>query len=170
MSSKAILPPACIDRIQLYVIYNSCVLPTMRLRRVVQTLRPQRPTCKAVNITYKDKMTKMWVRQRTQIIDIICHVRNMKWSWACHINRLNVNRYTSRATTYVEINLVRMLKPHFEPKPCILWYEHDIWHTLSMTHNKLFQHGTPTRFGLWGLWQPFSKWLTWIFNVQYLGK
>ena len=63
-----------------YVIYNSCVLPTMSLRRVVQTLRPQRLTCKVVNITYKDKMTKMWVRQSTQIIDIICHVRNMKWS------------------------------------------------------------------------------------------
>ena len=26
-----------------------------------------------------------------------------------------------------------------------------------MTHKKLFQDGTPTRFGLWRWWQPFSK-------------
>ena len=26
-----------------------------------------------------------------------------------------------------------------------------------MTHNKLFQDGTPTRFGLWGLWRGHGK-------------
>ena len=33
----------------------------------------------------------------------------------------------------------------FWAKPCILWYKHDIWHILSMTHNigpMLFQDGT----------------------------
>ena len=24
--------------------------------------------------------------------------------------------------------------------------------------------------GVWGLWQPFSKWPPWIFNVPYIGE
>ena len=39
-----------------------------------------------LNITYKDRKTKIWVRERTSVIDIINTVRQMKWSWAGHIN------------------------------------------------------------------------------------
>ena len=41
-----------------------------------------------LNITYKDRRTNIWVRERTKLIDIIYTVRKMKWSWAGHINRL----------------------------------------------------------------------------------
>ena len=35
-----------------------------------------------LNITYKDRKTNIWVRERTKVIDIISNVRKMKWSWA----------------------------------------------------------------------------------------
>ena len=41
-----------------------------------------------LNITYKDRKTNIWVRERTKVIDIINTVRKMKWSWAGHINRV----------------------------------------------------------------------------------
>ena len=37
-----------------------------------------------LNITYKDRRTNIWVRERTKLIDIIYTVRKMKWSWAGH--------------------------------------------------------------------------------------
>ena len=53
-----------------------------------------------LNITYKDRRTNIWVRERTKLIDIIYTVRKMKWSWAGHINRLKDDRWTSRVTTW----------------------------------------------------------------------
>ena len=53
-----------------------------------------------LNITYKDRKTNIWVRERTKVIDIINTVRKMKWSWAGHINRLKDDRRTSRVTTW----------------------------------------------------------------------
>ena len=41
-----------------------------------------------LNITYKDRKTNIWVRERTKGVDIFNTVRTMKWSWAGHINRL----------------------------------------------------------------------------------
>ena len=34
-----------------------------------------------LNITYKDKRTNIWVRERTKVIDIMYTVRKKKWSW-----------------------------------------------------------------------------------------
>ena len=53
-----------------------------------------------LNITYKDRKTNIWVRERTKVIDIINTVRKMKWSWAGHINRLKDDRWTPRVTTW----------------------------------------------------------------------
>ena len=53
-----------------------------------------------LNITYKDRRTNIWVRERTKLIDIIYTVRKMKWSWAGHINCLKDDRWTSRVTTW----------------------------------------------------------------------
>ena len=52
-----------------------------------------------LNITYKDRRTDIWVRERTEVIDIISNVRKMKWSWAGNINPLKDDRWTSRVTT-----------------------------------------------------------------------
>ena len=53
-----------------------------------------------LNITYKDRRTNIWVRERKKLIDIIYTVRKMKWSWAGHINRLKDDRWTLLATTW----------------------------------------------------------------------
>ena len=51
-------------------------------------------------ITYTDRKTNIWVRERIKVIDIISNVRQMKWSWLRHINRLTDDRWTSRVTTW----------------------------------------------------------------------
>ncbi len=33
-----------------------------------------------LNITYKDRRSDIWVRERTKVIDIISNARKMKWS------------------------------------------------------------------------------------------
>ena len=53
-----------------------------------------------LNITYTDRRTNNWVRERTKVIYtpvyIMYTVRKMKWSWAGHNNRLKDNRWTLR--------------------------------------------------------------------------
>ena len=53
-----------------------------------------------LNITYKDRRTNIWVRERRKVIDIINIVGKIKWSWAGHINRLKDDRWTSHVTTW----------------------------------------------------------------------
>ena len=53
-----------------------------------------------LKITYIDRNTNIWVRERTQVIYIINTVSKIKWSWAGHINRLKDDRWTSRVTTW----------------------------------------------------------------------
>ena len=91
-------------------VYNSCVLPAMTYGAETWTLTKQAQNKLAaaqtkmersmLNITYKDRRTNIWVRERTKLIDIIYNVRKMKWSWAGHINRLKDDRWTSRVTTW----------------------------------------------------------------------
>ena len=91
-------------------VYNSCVLPAMTYGAETWTLTKQAQNKLAaaltkmersmLNITYKDRRTNIWVRERTKLIDIIYTVRKMKWSWAGHINRLKDDRWTSRVTTW----------------------------------------------------------------------
>ena len=79
-------------------VYNSCMLPDMTYGAETWTLTKQAHNKLAaaqtkmersmLNITYKDRKTNIWVRERTKVIDIINTVRKMKWSWAGHINRL----------------------------------------------------------------------------------
>ena len=53
-----------------------------------------------LNITYEDRNTNVWVREKTKVVDIISNVRKMKWSWAGHINRLKDDRWTTRVITW----------------------------------------------------------------------
>ena len=90
-------------------VYNYCVLPAMTYGAETWTLTKQAQNKLAaaqtkmersmLNITYKDRRTNIWVRERTKLIDIIYTVRKMKWSWAGHINRLKDDRWTSRVMT-----------------------------------------------------------------------
>ena len=53
-----------------------------------------------LNITYKDRKTNIWVRERTKVIDIINDMRTFKWPWARHISRPTYDRWTSHVTTW----------------------------------------------------------------------
>ena len=84
-------------------VYNSCVLPAKTYGAETWTLTKQAQNKFAaaqtkmersmLNITYKDRKTNIWVRERTKVIDIINTVRKMKWSWAGNINRLKDDRW-----------------------------------------------------------------------------
>ena len=75
-------------------VYNSCVLPATTYGSEPWTLTKQAQNKHAatqtnmerrmLNITCKDK--KIWARERANVIDIISHVRTMKWYWARQIN------------------------------------------------------------------------------------
>ena len=66
-------------------VYNSCVLPVMTYGAETWTLTKQAQNKPAaaqtkmdrsmLNITYKDRRTNIWVRERTKLIDIIYTVR-----------------------------------------------------------------------------------------------
>ena len=72
-------------------VYNSCVLPAMTYGTETWTLTNQAQNKLAaaqtkmersmLNITYKDRKTNIWVREKTKVIDIISNVRKMKWSY-----------------------------------------------------------------------------------------
>ena len=88
-------------------VYNSCVLPATTYGSETWTLTKQAQTKRAaaqtnmerskLNITCKDRT--IWVRKSANVIDIISHVRTMKWSWARHINCLKDDRWTLSDTT-----------------------------------------------------------------------
>ena len=69
-------------------VYNSCVLPAMTYGAETWTLAKQAQNKLAaaqtkmertmLNITYKDRRTNIWVRERTKLIDIIYTVRNIE--------------------------------------------------------------------------------------------
>ena len=53
-----------------------------------------------LNITFNDRNTNIWVRERTHVIDTISNVRQMLWFWGGHINRHKDDRSTWRVTTW----------------------------------------------------------------------
>ena len=71
-------------------VYNSCVLPAMTYgaESWTPTKQAQNKFAAAqtkmersmLNITYKNRRTNIWVRERTKLIDTIYTVRQMKWS------------------------------------------------------------------------------------------
>lgn len=91
-------------------VFNACILPAMTYGAETWSLTAQarRKLAAAqmkmersmLNITYRDRKTNEWVRNRTKVTDIITTVRRLKWSWAGHISRLRDNRWTSRITTW----------------------------------------------------------------------
>ena len=86
--------------------YNSCVLPTMPYGAETWTLTKQAQNKLAAAQTKMERrklnITNIWVRVRTKVIDIINTVRQIKWSWARHINRLKDDRWTLLACHNLE--------------------------------------------------------------------
>ena len=75
-------------------VYNSCVLPAMiyGMETWAFTIHAKNKLAATqtkmersmLNVTYRDKKTNIWVREKTKVTDVIEHVRRRKWTWAGH--------------------------------------------------------------------------------------
>ncbi|KAK2190367.1 hypothetical protein NP493_82g00031 [Ridgeia piscesae] len=91
-------------------VYNSCVLLAMTYgaeiwaftTKAKNTLTAAQTTMERsmLNITYRDRKTNIWVREKTKVTDVIEQVRRRKWTWAGHVSRIRDNRWTLRITTW----------------------------------------------------------------------
>lgn len=91
-------------------VLNACVLPAMTYGAETWSLTAQARSKLAaaqtkmersmLNITYRDRKTNDWVREKTKVTDVITTVRRLKWTWAGHISRIQDNRWTSRITSW----------------------------------------------------------------------
>ena len=52
-----------------------------------------------LNITYRDRKTNIWVREKTKVIDMIEQVGRRKRTWAEHVSRIRDNRWILRIIT-----------------------------------------------------------------------
>ena len=96
--------PICLKR----KVYNQCILPAISYGAESWTLtaKMERKLAAAqhnmersiLNITYKDRKTNKWIREQTQVQDILETIKIRKWTWAGHISRRQDNRWSSRLT------------------------------------------------------------------------
>ena len=91
-------------------VYNSCVLPAMTYGAETWTLTIQEKNNLAaaqikmkrslLNITYRERKTNIWVKEKTQVTNVIEKPRRRKWTWEGHISRNQVNLWTLRITIW----------------------------------------------------------------------
>ena len=91
-------------------VYNLCVLPAMTYGAETWALTTEAKNKltaahknmerSMLNITYRDRQTNIWVREKTKVTDVIELVRRRKWTWAEHVSRIRNNRWTLRITTW----------------------------------------------------------------------
>ena len=53
-----------------------------------------------LNITYRERNTNTWVREKTKVTDVIEQVRRRKWTWVGYVSRIRDNRWTLSITTW----------------------------------------------------------------------
>ena len=51
-----------------------------------------------LNITYRDRKTNIWVREKTKVTEVIEQFR--RWTWARNVSRIRDNRWTLCITTW----------------------------------------------------------------------
>ena len=96
--------PICLKR----KVYNQCMLPTTIYGS--ETWKPTKPTENKLRsaqrgmersmllISPRDKKRASWIRENTQINDILVVIREQKWRWACHVARREDKRWNKRLT------------------------------------------------------------------------
>ena len=47
-----------------------------------------------LNISYRDRKTNIWVREKIKVIGMIEQVRRRNWTWAGYVSRIRDNRWT----------------------------------------------------------------------------
>ncbi len=78
-------------------VYNQCILPvltyeseTWRLTKELQIkLRSAQRGMerRLLGITWRDRKRASWIREHTNVADILMTIKNKKWTWAGHVMR-----------------------------------------------------------------------------------
>ena len=55
---------------------------------------------KILGVTWRDRKSNNWIRERTKIRDIIVTVKSNKWRWAGHVCRQEAERWTRKTTEW----------------------------------------------------------------------
>ncbi len=92
-------------------VFNEYVLPVMTYGSETWALTTAQSDALAVaqrkmervmlGITLRDQRHNTWIRQQTGVTDINDHIKMSKHRWAGHVARLQDNRWTTRATSWV---------------------------------------------------------------------
>ena len=89
-------------------VYDQCILPTVTYgaetwnltKKLSLKLRTMQRAQERImlNLTWRDRKTAKWIRQKTKVRDILEDISRLKWNWAGHVARMTDNRWTTRAT------------------------------------------------------------------------
>ena len=89
-------------------VYDQCILPTVTYgaetwnltKKLSLKLRTMQRAHERImlGLTWKDRKTAKWIREKTKVRDILEAISKLKWNWAGHIARMTDNRWTSRST------------------------------------------------------------------------
>ncbi|KAK2158129.1 hypothetical protein NP493_1820g00012 [Ridgeia piscesae] len=132
-------------------VYNSCVLPAITYGAETWALTNQAKNKLAatqtkmersmLNITYRDRKTNNWVREKTKVTFVTEQVRRRKWTWTGHV-RIRDNRWTLRITTWKPYEKKRRIR-----KPARQWrdelddyWKGTIWQTIAQDRQMWKQH------------------------------
>ena len=105
-SSRVTLEYVCRhDRLQLIAtssndIAETCALATQAKNKLAAAQTKMERSM--LNITYRDRKTNMWEREKTKVTHVIEQVRRRKWTWAGHVGRIRDNRRTLHITHHLE--------------------------------------------------------------------
>ena len=98
--------PLCLKR----KTFNQCILPvltyacetwTMSQKMIKKFQTTQRKMERIMlGITLKDKKRNTWIREQTQLEDIVTFIKRSKWRWAGHLARREDGRWTRTCTLW----------------------------------------------------------------------
>ena len=93
-----------------------------------------------LNITYRDRKTNIWVREKTEVIDVIEHVRRRKWTWAGHVSRIRDNRWTLRISTWKPYERKRLRRRPTKRDELDDYWKATIWQRIAQDRQLWKQH------------------------------
>ena len=60
-----------------------------------------------VGTSRRDRKTNVWLRQQTDVEDIVCRMKKLKWQWAGHIARSTDNHWTKIVMEWIPLEQKR---------------------------------------------------------------
>ena len=99
--------PICLKR----TVYNQCIIPTITYgcetwnltKKLTLKLRSTQRAHERIMLGFKlkDRKRASWIREQTQLEDVVKTTKILKWNWAGHVQRFQDNRWTKRTTEWI---------------------------------------------------------------------